>query len=376
MGCRERARSASSRLPDRPALTSRAAGPRRARRAGPRALMPDLGDLGRGIRSPRDPAAGTDVRAAGVDDDRADHHREVERAVVADPAEAPREHAPRARASRSCRIVIAESFGAPVMLPAGKVASSRSPTVVPGAEPCPTRCSRADARRGTTPTSSSASTPTVPGLAHAREVVAHEVDDHDVLGALLLARRAARPRARRRSPASAPRGRVPLIGRVRTMPAADLEEPLGARAGRATRPDRMSPPWCAGVAARRRGTSSTGSTDASTENRVVRHSWYASPSRIASRHRSMSAAYSSGACRARHGAGVVPRGRRRRGGSATAADLARRSASTSSGGRDRPRPPGGVVERDEALDAQPAAAAARRLGVARRGAPARAAASS
>ena len=46
------------------------------------------------------------------------------------------------------------------------------------------------------------------------------------------------------------------------------------------------------------GTTATGSTDAATEKRVVRHSWYASPSRIASRHSSMSAAYSSGRCRA------------------------------------------------------------------------------
>ena len=46
-------------------------------------------------------------------------------------------------------------------------------------------------------------------------------------------------------------------------------------------------------------------------NRVVRHSWYASPSRIASRQRSISAAYSAGSCRPTRQAPVRVGGRRR-----------------------------------------------------------------
>ena len=113
---------------------------------------------------------------------------------------------PRGSALESCRIVIAESFGAPVMLPAGNVASSRSPTRRPRGEPARDRAHElvdgrvrldleqaVDAHRA--------------GLAHPREVVAHEIDDHDVLGALLLARaqlrgeRGVRRRGRRRADA-------------------------------------------------------------------------------------------------------------------------------------------------------------------------------
>ena len=62
----------------------------------------------------------------------------------------------------------------------------------------------------------SASAPTAiePGTADAAEVVADEVDDHHVLGAVLLGGRAAR-RARRPRRGSAGRGRVPLIGALR-----------------------------------------------------------------------------------------------------------------------------------------------------------------
>ena len=60
--------------------------------SGPARLHADFSDLGCGIRSPRDASPGADVRAARMADDRSDHHREVERAVVAHPAEASREH--------------------------------------------------------------------------------------------------------------------------------------------------------------------------------------------------------------------------------------------------------------------------------------------
>ncbi len=58
-----------------------------------------------------------------------------------------------------------------------------------------------------------------PGHAHAAEVVAGEVDDHHVLGAVLRLRREV-GRERRVATGSSPRGRVPLIGRVSQRPSA------------------------------------------------------------------------------------------------------------------------------------------------------------
>ena len=60
------------------------------------------------------------------------------------------------------------------------------------------------------------STATRAVLAHPPEVVAPEVDEHHVLGALLLVGQQLRRRSRASSAASAPRGRVPAIGRVET----------------------------------------------------------------------------------------------------------------------------------------------------------------
>ena len=53
-------------------------------------------------------------------------------------------------------------------------------------------------------------------LAHPPEVVAAEVDEHHVLGALLLVGEQVLGDRARPRPASAPRGRVPAIGRVET----------------------------------------------------------------------------------------------------------------------------------------------------------------
>ena len=83
-------------------------------------------------------------------------------------------------------ICIARTFGAPETVPAGKHARSSSNGV--------------DARRASSPATSETrwvmcekrsgsrkrSTSTLPGQADAREVVAAEVDEHDVLGAVLL----------------------------------------------------------------------------------------------------------------------------------------------------------------------------------------------
>ena len=57
------------------------------------------------------------------------------------------------------------------------------------------------------------------GPADPRQVVSQQVDDHDVLGPVLLA--VAKFDLGRRSACGSPvRGRVPLIGRVSTRPAA------------------------------------------------------------------------------------------------------------------------------------------------------------
>ena len=58
------------------------------------------------------------------------------------------------------------------------------------------------------------------------EIVAQEVDDHHVLGAILLARAQLLARAPRPARACPARGRVPLIGFVSTLPPF-TEKPLG-----------------------------------------------------------------------------------------------------------------------------------------------------
>ena len=67
-------------------------------------------------------------------------------------------------------------------------------------------------------------TSTLPVAADAAEVVALEVDDHHVLGALLGVARSSR-----RAPVAVPRSRrrVPLIGQVATRVAVDAQEALG-----------------------------------------------------------------------------------------------------------------------------------------------------
>ena len=110
-------------------------------------------------------------------------------------------------------------FGAPVTEPPGKVASRISASPTPVAQrPLDGRDHVLDAgelaRRHELGPAHGAR------RADAREVVPLEVDDHHVLGRVLL--RLAELRA-------APRGRVPLIGIVQTPVAAAGEEELGRR---------------------------------------------------------------------------------------------------------------------------------------------------
>ena len=127
-------------------------------------------------------------------------------------------------------ISIARSLGAPVIDPPGNAARSRSSASTPGVE-------IADDGRDQMVDRGVALEREELGDAHrarradARQVVAHQVDDHQVLGAILgaLGQRLARARASCSGPT--PRGRVPLIGRVSTWPrGVDAQEALGRRA--------------------------------------------------------------------------------------------------------------------------------------------------
>ena len=105
-------------------------------------------------------------------------------AVGVDPAHraAVRPHAAPARAARWSSI--AASLGAPVTEPGGNVASSSSGQPTPGAQPARHRAHQVEqARVRLGDAQAPAPRPTV--LAHPAEVVAHQVDDHHVLGPVL-----------------------------------------------------------------------------------------------------------------------------------------------------------------------------------------------
>ena len=79
--------------------------------------------------------------------------------------------------------------------------------------------------------SNSDGTSTLPISATRPEVVAEHVDDHQVLGPVLLRRVQAWLPAGRRRPGSAPALAVPFIGRVVMKPVLEAEEQLRRRRG-------------------------------------------------------------------------------------------------------------------------------------------------
>ena len=96
-------------------------------------------------------------------------------------------YGPRRKPSSSEISCIARIFGAPVTVPAGKHARRTSKGDTPSRSSpttSETRCETCENRS----TSMLRATCTVPGAADAREVVAPEVDEHHVLGAVLLRR--------------------------------------------------------------------------------------------------------------------------------------------------------------------------------------------
>ena len=180
------------------------------------------------------------IRSVG-DREGADREREVEVAVRMQRPSAPIE-APRPTGSSAAMWSSAAIFGAPVTEPPGKVAASSSARSTSLAE---RPLHRGDEVRdaGEPALGQQLGPADEPGLADAREVVALEVDDHHVLGRVLLGR----------SQFGGASGRVPLMGIVQTLrprrarkssgdaetiaqpslaSGARLERPSGARRGR------------------------------------------------------------------------------------------------------------------------------------------------
>ena len=119
-------------------------------------------------------------------------------------------------------ICIARTFGAPVTVPAGKQARSTSNGVTPSRSSPVTSETRWDTCENRS-TSMKRVDPHRTPAADAREVVAAEVDEHDVLGAILLRRQEALdvPLVRRRRPGDRTDARVPVLA---------CDEALGRRA--------------------------------------------------------------------------------------------------------------------------------------------------
>ena len=114
-------------------------------------------------------------------------------------------------------ISMARILGAPVIEPPGKVARRRSTASSPSlSSPVTVETRWCTVAKLSSAQISGVSTRMV--AADPAEIVAQEVDDHDVLGPVLLARQQLARRARASSSGVAPRGRVPLIGRVSTRP--------------------------------------------------------------------------------------------------------------------------------------------------------------
>ena len=110
-------------------------------------------------------------------------------------------------------IPIVRTFGAPVIEPLGKSARKTSARPVSGSSSAVTvdvSCHTVSNRSG----SNTLAHRTVPGAGDAAEVVAQQVDDHRVLGAVLHRGREALARSASSSASQRPRGAVPFIGRV------------------------------------------------------------------------------------------------------------------------------------------------------------------
>ena len=241
--------------PARPGRRARGRRPRRraARHAGTSAaergeerprLDPRLLDLGLGLGVPDDAAADPEVdrgprrpRACGSSA-RARSRRSAA-AMPSAPIEAPRPTGSSAAIRSSAAI-----FGAPVTEPPGKVAARISPSAASGAQRAPRRVETRCVTPGELPLRHQLRPADRPGLADTREVVALEVDDHHVLGGVLLALdvHPGRPRALDRlGHEPAPAAGEEELGRGRDDRPARRRRAAAAAAGEAARARRRAP---------------------------------------------------------------------------------------------------------------------------------------
>ena len=202
--------------------------------SGPRALVDRLVPLGGRVALPGDPAADVEGQAPPVGHERADHDARLHRAVGPDPADGagvraaadrlePLEdlHRPdlRGAGDRAARERRREEVERVAAL--GEDAGHGRDEVLDGGRPLePAQARDADA----------------PRPADAPEVVAQDVDDHHVLGAVLGARQQlARERAIGRGVAAARAGALDRVGRHDAL-AVDRQERLGRRRQERPRP--------------------------------------------------------------------------------------------------------------------------------------------
>ena len=163
-----------------------------------------------------DARAGSQRRARAVDFQRANQDVHVHAAVEIQIAERAGVRAARHCLSSSAMISMQRTFGQPVIVPPGNTAASTSPGVTS------VRRRAAHVRHDVMHVRVGLDRHELvdlhgAGLADAAEIVALQVDQHHVLGALLRMR-VQLASERRSAAASAPRGRVPAIGRVATQP--------------------------------------------------------------------------------------------------------------------------------------------------------------
>ena len=226
---------------------------------------------------------------------------------------APRVGAARGRLERRRSTCSACTFGAPVTEPGGNVARSSSPSPTPGAQPRRRHGRHEVPDAGVRPRPRGAEARHAPVRADPAQVVAHQVDDHHVLGRVLARRRArAAPRA---SPGA--RGRVPLIGDARTRVPVRRRNSSGESAEQRRRPPiRRTPRRRAEARCMSASQASSGDPSSRPASRRLRLTWNTSPAAIRSIARPTASAWPAGpggrtrsgpACQGRAAAGAARR---------------------------------------------------------------------
>ena len=184
---------------------------------------------------------------------------------------------PRRVGSSSSMISIARTFGAPVSVPAGKPATSASIASKPSAQPCPARRDMMCMTWLNRSMAKLSVTRTLPSLGDAADIVAAEVEQHQVFGALLRVGQqfavpaAGLPRAWRRA------RRVPASGRMVTMSSRRRTRISGLLPTTAKPPKSRKNRNGAGLIRRSARYSANGGSANGTEKRWLGTTWNASP---------------------------------------------------------------------------------------------------